>query len=168
MAERKTIRKWFWVWDFDREERWLNQMAMQGWALAEVGFCRYTFEKCEPGEYVVRLQMQKNDPDYVAFLEEIGAEYVGRIVQWIYVRRRAEEGPFELFSDTQSRLDHLQWIARMLLAVGVMNLVIGIVNALSGNPIGAVNVALATLLMYGLGRIHGKVEQLKQDRELTE
>ncbi len=168
MAERKTVRKWFWVWDFDREERWLNQMAMQGWALAEVGFCRYTFEKCEPGEYIVRLQMQQNDPDYVAFLEEIGAEYVGRVVQWIYVRRRAEEGPFELFSDTQSRLDHLQWIARMLLAVGVMNLVIGIVNALSGNPIGAVNVALATLLMYGLGRIHGKVEQLKQDRELTE
>ena len=168
MAERKTIRKWFWVWDFDREERWLNQMAMQGWALAEVGFCRYTFEKCEPGEYVVRLQMQKNDPDYVAFLEEIGAEYVGRIVQWIYVRRRAEEGPFELFSDTQSRLDHLNWIARMLLAVGLMNLVIGVVNAFSGNAVGAVNVAGATLLMYGLGRIHGKVEQMEQDRELTE
>lgn len=168
MAERKTIRKWFWVWDFDREERWLNQMAMQGWALAEVGFCRYTFEKCEPGEYVVRLQMQKNDPDYVAFLEEIGAEYVGRIVQWIYVRRRAEKGPFELFSDTQSRLDHLNWIARMLLAVGLMNLVIGVVNAFSGNAVGAVNVAGATLLMYGLGRIHGKVEQLERDREVQE
>ena len=168
MAERKTIRKWFWVWEYDKEERWLNQMAMQGWALVEVGFCRYEFEACEPGEYIVRLQMQKNDPDYVAFLEEIGAEYVGRMVQWIYVRRRAEEGPFELFSDTQSRLDHLNWIARMLLVAGVMNLLIGVINALSGNPIGAVNVALATLLMYGLGRIHGKVEQLEQDRELRE
>ena len=168
MAERKTIRKWFWVWDFDKEERWLNQMAMQGWALAEVGFCRYVFEKCEPGEYTVRLQMKANDPDYVAFLEEIGAEYVGRMVQWIYVRRRTEEGPFELFSDAQSRLEHLRWIARMLLAVGVMNLVIGVINSLSGNPVGAVNVTLATLLMYGLGRIHGKAEQLEQERELHE
>ncbi len=168
MTERKTVYKWFWVWDFEKEERWLNQMAMQGWALAEVGFCRYTFEKCEPGEYIVRLQMQKNDPDYVDFLEEIGAEYVGRMVQWIYVRRRAEEGPFELFSDTQSRLDHLNWIARMLLAVGIMNLVIGVVNAFSGNAVGAVNVAGATLLMYGLGRIHGKVEQLERERELHE
>lgn len=168
MTERKTIRKWFWVWDFDKEERWLNEMAMQGWALAEVGWCRYVFEKCEPGAYIVRLQMQKNDPDYVAFLEEIGAEYVGRVIQWIYVRRPAEEGPFELFSDLQSRLEHLQWIARMLLAVGLMNLLIGVVNALSGNPIGAVNVALATLLMYGLGRIHGKIEQLELERELHE
>ena len=168
MAERKTIRKWFWVWDFDKEERWLNEMAMQGWALAEVGWCRYVFEKCEPGAYIVRLQMQKNDPDYVAFLEEVGAEYIGRVVQWIYVRRPAEEGPFELFSDVRSRLEHLRWIARMLLAVGMMNLLIGVVNALSGNSIGAVNVTLATLLMYGLGRIHGKIEQLERERELHE
>ena len=168
MAERKTIRRWYWVWDFDKEERWLNEMAMQGWALAEVGFCRYVFEKCEPGEWIVRLQMKQSDPDYVEFLEELGAEYVGRIVQWIYVRRRAEEGPFELFSDTQSRLDHLNWIARMLLAGGMMNLVIGVVNAFSGNAVGAINVLLATLLMYGLGRIHGKMESLEEKSGLQE
>ena len=168
MAERKTLRKWFWVWEYDKEERWLNSMAMQGWALAEVGFCRYTFERTEPGAYIVRLQMQPNDPEYVAFLEELGAEYIGRVVQWIYVRRRAEEGSFELFSDTASRLEYLQWIARMLLAGGMMNLVIGVVNAFSGNGVGAINVALATLLMYGLGRIHGKMEALKRDMEVHE
>ena len=54
MAERKTVRKWFWVWEFDKEERWLNQMALSGWALAEVGFCRYVFDACEPGAYIVR------------------------------------------------------------------------------------------------------------------
>ena len=168
MAERKTIRKWYWVWDFDKEERWLNEMAMQGWALAEVGFCTYTFERCEPGEWIVRLQMKQGDPDYVAFLEELGAEYIGRVVQWIYVRRRAEEGSFELFSDIASRLEYLQWIARMLLAIGMMNLVIGVVNAFSGNAVGAINVLLATLLMYGLGRIHGKMESLEEKSELQE
>lgn len=168
MAERKTIRKWYWVWDFDKEERWLNEMAMQGWALAEVGFCTYTFERCEPGEWIVRLQMKQDDPDYVAFLEELGAEYIGRVVQWIYVRRRAEEGSFELFSDIASRLEYLQWIARMLLAIGMMNLVIGVVNAFSGNAVGAINVLLATLLMYGLGRIHGKMESLEEKSELQE
>ena len=168
MAERKTIRRWYWVWDFDKEERWLNEMAMQGWALAEVGFCRYVFEKCEPGEWIVRLQMKQSDPDYVEFLEELGAEYIGRVVQWIYVRRRAEEGSFELFSDIASRLEYLQWIARMLLAVGMMNLVIGVVNAFSGNAVGAINVLLATLLMYGLGRIHGKMESLEEKSGLQE
>ena len=56
----------------------------------------------------------------------------------------------------------------MLLALGMMNLVIGVVNAFNVSPIGAVNVALATLLMYGLGRIHGKIEALESERELHE
>jgi hypothetical protein len=55
MRERKTINKVFFVWDFEKEERWLNEMAMNGWALCYVGLCRYTFEKCEPGEYTIRL-----------------------------------------------------------------------------------------------------------------
>ena len=27
MSEEKVIRKWMWVWDFEKEERWLNTMA---------------------------------------------------------------------------------------------------------------------------------------------
>jgi len=27
----KVINKWFWVWDFDKEEQWLNTMAESGW-----------------------------------------------------------------------------------------------------------------------------------------
>ncbi len=168
MAERRKVWKWFWVWDFEKEERWLNRMAMDGWVLTEVGFANYTFERCEPGEYIIRLQMHKPDEEYLSFLEEIGAEYIGRMVQWIYFRRKSEEGPFELFSDAPSKIEHLNWIARTLLPLGIANLLIGIVNSLNGSPIGAVNVMLATLLMYGLGRIHGKIESLEKDRELQE
>ena len=78
MSERKTIRKWFWVWDFEKEERWLNEMALQGWALDGVGWCTYHFRRCEPGEYTVRLEMRTYDESYVAFMEETGAEFVGR------------------------------------------------------------------------------------------
>lgn len=57
-------RKWrvFWLWDFDKEERWLNEMASQGWQLRHPGFCNYLFEKGEPGEYVYRLEMLDNWP----------------------------------------------------------------------------------------------------------
>ena len=44
--ERRIIKKWIWVWDFDKEERWLNTMAQQGWVLDKVGFCRYEFIPC--------------------------------------------------------------------------------------------------------------------------
>ncbi len=41
-------------------------------------------------------------------------------------------------------------------------------NSLSGNAVGAVNLLCATLLMYGLGRIHGKKEALEKERMLHE
>ena len=168
MTERKTVHKWFWVWDFDKEEAWLNEMAMNGWALVSVGFCTYTFERCEPGEYMVRLEMHPNDPGYIDFMADTGAEYVGRIFLWIFFRRRAEYGPFDIFSDIDSRIDHLARIARFLAIIGGLNLVIGIMNSFSGSRVGFINLLCATVLMYGLGRIQGKKESLEKERLLRE
>ena len=168
MAERMTKYKWIWVWDFEKEERWLNEMAMSGWALVEVGFCRYTFERCEPGEYVIRLEMHPSDPGYREFMEETGAEYIGRLFQWIYFRRKAEYGPFDLFSDIDSKIRHLERIGRVLSIVGFSNLLVGMLNVFGPTRMGAVNLLCGALLMYALGRIHGKKEALERDRELRE
>lgn len=81
MAERKTIYKLWFVWDYDKEEKWLNEMARQGWTLVSVGFLRFTFERCEPEEYIIRLEMRIADDDYISFMEETGAEYIGRCFQ---------------------------------------------------------------------------------------
>lgn len=48
MSERKTIHRVFWEWDFEKEERWLNEMAMNGWALEKAYFATYIFAPCEP------------------------------------------------------------------------------------------------------------------------
>ena len=58
MAERKTIWKLFFVWNYEKEERWLNEMAMSGWALVHAAWPgRFTFEACEPGEYIIRMEI---------------------------------------------------------------------------------------------------------------
>ena len=73
--KRRMIRKWFWVWEFDEEEKWLNDMAKRGWVLETVGFAKYTFIQSEPGEYTVRLEMPEHMPasaecqDYIDFIE---------------------------------------------------------------------------------------------------
>lgn len=82
---RKSIHKLFWVWDFDKEEKWLNEMAAKGLCLISVGFCKYEFEDCRPGEYSVRTERLEHHPDhpesvrYMSFLEETGRSTSVRI-----------------------------------------------------------------------------------------
>ncbi len=168
MKERKTIWKWFWVWDFEKEERWLNEMAMSGWALVSVGFANYTFEACEPGEYIIRLEMHDHDSAYISFMEETGAEYVGRMVKWIYFRRNSDLGPFDIFSDIDSKVDHLKKLHRMTMLIGIGNLLIGFGNSLNRSGLGWINLVLASLLMYGAGIFKGKIDLLENDRILRE
>lgn len=105
---RKTVRKWFWAWNYEKEEKWLNEMAAKGCGLVSVGFCKYEFEECEPGEYRYRIELLENNPDhpesesYVHFVEDTGAEQVGNFMRWVYFRNKTSEGEFELFSDNTS------------------------------------------------------------------
>lgn len=168
MAERKTVRKWFWVWDFEKEEQWLNAMAQSGWVLDRLGFCTYHFVSCEAGEYTVRLEMREHDEDYIRFMEETGAEYVGRMVKWIFFRKKAELGEFDIFSDIDSRIEHLNKIGQLLLLVCVANVLIGMGNVASPVNMSWLNLLCAAFLSYGLGRIHGKKEALEKERLLRE
>ncbi|MBQ1446584.1 MAG: DUF2812 domain-containing protein, partial [Solobacterium sp.] len=104
----------------------------------------------------------------ISFMEETGAEYIGRVVQWIYFRKRNEYGPFDLFSDMDSRIEHLDRIGLSLRIIGIANLLIGLVNSINRQSIGWINLLCATLLMYGLGRIRGKQEALERERTLRE
>lgn len=169
MEQRRTVHKWVWVWEFEKEERWLNTMAQSGWVLDSVGFCTYHFVRCEPGEYAVRLEMRDHDDAYLSFMADTGAEYLGRMVKWIYFRKRLTDGPFDLFSDIDSRIAHLNRIATLLSIVTAANFVIGISNSMNSIvSLGWINLLCASLLTYALGRIHGKKESLENERLLRE
>ena len=117
---KKVVHKWFWAWSFEKEEKWLNEMAAKGLVLSSVDFCKYVFEDSLPDQYNVRLELLENAPThpesekYIRFLEETGAEHVGSVNRWIYLRRPAEMGPFDLFSDNASRVRHLGRILSLL------------------------------------------------------
>lgn len=171
MSETLTKYRWFWVWDFEKEERWLNEMALKGWALMDVGFCRYTFEKTKSSEYTIRLEMHPFDEDYISFMEQTGAEYIGRFLQWVYFRKKSELGRFDIFSDLDSKIAHLDRIHKTVLMLGLANLFIGIANHFGGrinSYVAVLNLVVATLLMYGVGRLQGKIEYLENERSLRE
>lgn len=178
---RKVIRKLFWAWDFDKEEKWLNEMAAQGLALCAVGFCRYEFEQTHPGEYAVCLQMLENKPQhaesekYIEFVEETGAEHVGSYVKWVYFRKKKADGPFELLSDNASKIKHLTNIIRLLAAILAMNFMIGCYNlflyGLWGHEIsllGLVNMLITVGFAPGVYRLWQKRERLKKEQQIFE
>ena len=168
MRETKKIWKIFLVWNYDKEEEWLNEMAMNGWTLTAVGFCNYTFVTTEPGEYNIRMEMRPHDDGYLEFLRENDVEFVGRILQWHYYRKKTSLGPFELYSDIESRIQHMDRIGKMLFAIGMANLLIGIANSIGPSRLGWINLLCATLLMYALGRIQGRKDELKKESILHE
>ena len=178
---RKIIWKWFWAWDFEKEEEWLNEMAREGLALVGYGWCRYEFEPCEPGEYIVRLQMldkkrsESERAQYLAFLEETGAEHVASWMDWVYLRRKASEGPFELFSDHASRIRQLGVIKTFIAVIGGLNLYIAVYNLIlfammriGFNLLGLLNLAIGIAAMIGVYRLHRKQEHLRTEQNLFE
>lgn len=90
----------------DKETKWLNRMAEQGWAMTGFSFGFYRFEKCEPGEYIYQVdaaeKMFSVSEDYRQFMGEMGVEIVGIWGCWVLLRRKAEEGPFQLYTDVES------------------------------------------------------------------
>ena len=109
---RKVIKKVFMAWEYEKEEKWLNEMAAKGLALVDYSIFRYSFEPCEPGEYTFKIQLLEHNPNhpeseqYIRFMEETGAEQVASYLNWVYFRKKTAEGPFEIFSDIESKLKH--------------------------------------------------------------
>ncbi|MBQ8313657.1 MAG: DUF2812 domain-containing protein [Clostridia bacterium] len=179
---RQVIRKWFWAWEFDKEEQWLNDMAAQGKALLSARYATYEFEDSQPGEYAIRLEMLENSPDsqegqqYIEFVESTGAEFVGKVMKWVYFRKKKELGDFELHGDNATRIKHLKGIMALLLPLGVMNFFIGIYNLCIGIGLNsAINVlcsvlsfAVTVLLVRGLKRLNDKKIRLEKDAQLFE
>ena len=179
---KKTVRKLFWIWDFDKEEKWINDMSAKGMQLCGVGYCKYVFEEGMPDEYVYRMEMLDRMPgkaesrQYIKFIEDTGAECIGSLLRWVYFRKKSGEGGFDLFSDIASRIKHLNrilWLIGILFAINLFNATNQFFFWLreGWGPYLAlliVCLALEILLGYGFVHIYLKKLRLKRDRLLHE
>jgi hypothetical protein len=117
---KKTVRKYFFIWEYEKEEHWLNDMSQKGWQLKWTSIGRYVFESGEPGAYIYRLELLENNPNskenlsYLLFLIETGIEMVGECRNWIYLRRKASEGDFEPANKPLNELTHIMKIQDFL------------------------------------------------------
>lgn len=179
---KHIIRKPY--WNYEKEELWLNEMSNKGLALTDYSWCRYVFEDAEPGEFTYRIELfdrTVSHPDSLIkleFFKETGIEFVASYMRWVYLRKKRSDGPFDLFSDIDSRISHYKKVAALWLSLAAMEFSVSLWNLLFGlfNPARhSTNVILACLLFIfgaiflGLGLpTFLKIRKLKRARRISE
>ena len=104
-------------YDKEREQDFLNGMSRQGYAMTGFFAGFYNFDKCQPGEYIYQVDITEGmfrvSNDYREFMRDVDVEIVCLWGPWVILRKRASEGPFELYSDVESRIEHYTRIKRL-------------------------------------------------------
>ena len=125
--------------DKDEETKWLNQMAEEGWALKSFFAGFYHFVECEKGAYIYQIDFTDKfvnvSEDYREYMQELGIEIVQIWGYWIFLRKVASEGKFELYTDAESAREHYTKIRNMFrvgLIVEAACLLVEIVAWLNG------------------------------------
>lgn len=106
---RITQFKWFWAWQDEKQEAWLEEMSRKGLHLVDIkAFGRYVFEVDSSESFIYRMDFDQKlgkDSDYFAFLEEAGWERVIRVLGWQYWRKKSYAGQTaEIFTDNHSKI----------------------------------------------------------------
>jgi len=181
---KAIIRKLF--LNFEKEEKWLNDMAAKGLNFIDYSFSRYLFEEGKPGEYTYRMELLNNLPSnpeskaYIKFMEETGAECIGTYVRWVYFRKKTSEGPFDLYSDYDSRINHYKRVAAFTgiaisinLIAMVGNIIIGIVSGIERGfyfniYISLINLAIVIAFTPMFISYLRRIKKMKEERSIYE
>ena len=106
MKNVKTTFRFFTIYQYEQEEKYLTSMHEKGWRMTGVTFPGfYSFEKTEPEHVVYRLDYNKegltHKDEYVQMFADCGWEYIQEFVGYSYFRKKItdEDQNEEIFCD---------------------------------------------------------------------
>ncbi len=113
--------------DKEAEEKWLNQMAADGWAMESFFGGIYQFSACEKGAYTYRVDFGDKlfsvSEDYRELMQDAGIQIIQIWGYWVILRKKTSEGAFMLYTDLASNIEHYQKIRRMFKIVTIIELI---------------------------------------------
>ena len=191
---RRVIHKIFWIWQLEKEQAWINEMASHGYSLEHAGRLTFEFEETEPNKYIYKELFLKGwgesaeNIKYFKFLEEMGIKVVCYInypgTCWVYVRALKEEYPggIDLYSDIDSKINYQKVMAGYMIFVIVATLFASVLNlSIVIKYLALYNIfmwlnlacALLTLVLFTGGTIAEikalvNIGKLKKERKLHE
>ena len=189
---RRSFHKLFFIWELEKEQAWINEMADHGYSLEHAGRFRFDFDETEPGKYTYKTLFLKGwgeSPEnlkYFKFLEEMGIKVVCYInypgTTWVYTRALKEDYPdgIEIFSDIDSTIKSLKVSGGYMIFVALLTLLTGAGNLWiafggTGGVFMPINFLCAMLMLVLCGfsvaamiRIYVRISRLKKERAIHE
>lgn len=115
MENKKTVFKFFTIFQYRQEEEFLSIMHERGWKLTGITFPGfYHFERCEPKRVTYCLDYNreglKNKNQYVQMFSDCGWEYLFDFAGYSYFYKETDDAREreEIFCDDASRLDMMK------------------------------------------------------------
>jgi hypothetical protein len=117
------MRKIKFFTNFDKEEKWLNEMAKQGYQFKNksVG---YEFQPSKPENAVIKMdyrtfKKQEDFQDYCALFEDSGWKHIAgsKSSGYQYFKKAGEHGSADIFSDVDSKAGRYKRISDMWISL---------------------------------------------------
>lgn len=173
--------RWKFTFDKDEEQEWLNDWCQRGWAMTGFFVGIVDFVPCRPGEYIYQIDLlpgkgifPKNYEDYVIFMNEMGVEILQRWGRWVYLRKRAEDGPFEAYTDADSKIELYQRIRKMFLwafaviflcSFSAWNLLFRFPGEVTSRALAGTYIVILAVLLRAVRQCTRKIRELEKERE---
>jgi len=125
------VFKWWWAWDFEIVEEWLEKMEAGGLRLVETSFngLYFHFEKCIPtkARYCIDYQ-SKLTPEYMTIISDDGWKLYHIGTGWYILRKEFQDERPNLYNNFEGLISRnkalLTWMIVILsielLAIGTM------------------------------------------------
>lgn len=114
------------TFDKDKMSAWLNNMDRNGWQLKgfAAGWC--SFEPAAAGTYDYQIDYMTPGiipAAYRDLMADLSVEIVCRWGPWVVLRRPAALGPFQLYTDAASRVEHLRQVMMFFRSMACLEII---------------------------------------------
>lgn len=163
------------LWKMEEENRWLSEMAKQGWMLSSVRGITYSFHAEEPSETVFFHELRgiagKTDRQTVEDFAEFGWRHIARTAAYDYFASDPDNKHLQMYQDSVTVKKRVTMML-FLNAVAFFNLLTILMMSTKGffadfAPFGfgflVIALGLIPLLIYSSIRLLGMLRKLRQD-----
>ena len=175
MSTTKSVTKWWWGWEPEKIEDWLEQMEAEGWHLYNatgIGI-RFHFVKQEPRRVRYCADYQSSiGPEYKEIFQDAGWELIYSSIGW-YIWRMEYKGerPY-IYTDIDSMLEMNK---RLITLLGIVAVIEGFAittmwatyeNKSNISPIIAMYAIIFSFIGYCMYKLVANSNRLKAKKKL--